>query len=45
VDKIVGFDVENDLQKFSKLKSEMILYKCFYVYKNLKNVFLEQKFK
>jgi len=41
MDKTIGLDVENDLRKFSKSKSEMMLYKRFYVYKNLKNVFLE----
>ena len=45
MDKIVCFDVETISRKFAKPKPEMMFYKCFYVFKNLKNVFLEQRFK
>ena len=45
MDKIIGLDVKMILRKFSKPKSETMLYKCFYVFRNLKNVILDQKFK
>ena len=43
MDKTAGLDVKMMFRKFSKPKSETMLYKCFYVYKNPKNVFLDKK--
>ena len=45
MDKTVGLDIKTIFQKFSKSKFKMMLYKCFYVFKNLKNIFLDWKFK
>ena len=45
MDKTVGLDVETISRKFLIPKLEMMFYKYFYVFNNLKNISLEQKFK
>ena len=45
MDKTVCFNVETISRKISIPKPETTFHKCFYVFKNLKNVFLDQKFK
>ena len=44
MDKNLIFRLEIDFPKNLKPNFKMIFYKYFYVYENLKNVFLDKKF-